>query len=218
MRLPEFTSEDDPNNNKFIFKFGFDPKSDDYKVVKLLVCTREHKMMEVEVIRPFECDNHAIAGGHDGQVYWLCCNDHGDRDILAFDLGDEAFYEISLLDSIGKSRFAQMMLGFFNRNLCVTSYRDHLFGVKFDTWVMNDDQSSWMKHSCFTRNTSPMGFNNEFLIGHINPLSGASDPLVLYDPDTTKFKYFEGCCLDDTTRIVQYVDSLVWITPAKKIW
>nr|XP_043638403.1 F-box/kelch-repeat protein At3g06240-like [Erigeron canadensis] len=186
-------------------KFGFDPKSDDYKVVELMDHCEPDMQVEVYSMRkgtwgfisesfPSNFDwkysgTQAIVGGHDdGHVCWLCPTDHDYNAIIAFDLGNETFYEISLPDSICRSK-GEMILCFFDGKLCVIRYDG--ICAKFEVWVMNERgvTESWVKHTVLSRFTGdifPMGFtlNNEFL-----------------------FRY--GC-------VVQYVDSLVWITPAKK--
>nr|XP_043638416.1 putative F-box protein At1g47790 [Erigeron canadensis] len=86
MRLPNFTSPSRTHEDlSYKIQFGYDPKSDDYKVVKLMDHCEPEMQVEVYSMRkgtwqfiserfpsrahPVDCGNKVIAGCHDGHVY-----------------------------------------------------------------------------------------------------------------------------------------------------
>nr|GFD53071.1 hypothetical protein [Tanacetum cinerariifolium] len=80
------------------------------------------------------------------------------------------------------------------------------------------DDDGWVKHHTFPpfdASIIPICFtpNNLFLFG-------VDDRLALYDPDAAAVKLFASNIFNEPDvlfhKIVQYVDSLVWVPPAPK--
>ncbi|CAI9296254.1 unnamed protein product [Lactuca saligna] len=239
-------------------RFGFDPKSDDYKVVKI---TRDHQpgstlfplskrvvidvdfetveyKVEVYSMRkgfwqliperfPSHIQNSMFmhyaefcVDGHDGHVHWFNFVDSQwkSKKIVAFDLAEETFREIPLPDfPIDDSM--ERSLGVLGGKLCV------MLGVMdggCEVWVMDDYgvAESWVKHYVFPQFDGviiPYGFtfHNEFLFAIANYYDDDDDDpcLGLYDPIAAKTRSFEvGYGL---SKVVEYVDSLVWVTPVE---
>ncbi|CAH1425363.1 unnamed protein product [Lactuca virosa] len=159
------------------------------------------------------------ADGHDGHLHWLgyITEEMNLKTIVAFDLGSETFREIPLPDSTVAFKYGRLdALGVLGGKLCVMS-RDEDVGCV--VWVMEEYgvAESWVKRHVFSHfigYTYPFGFTsaNKFLI------QDQYSRLVLYDPVTEEaqilkndFSYVEY----EAGKIVEYVDSLVWVAPAK---
>ncbi|KAL4589350.1 hypothetical protein LXL04_002256 [Taraxacum kok-saghyz] len=142
------------------FRFGFDPKTDDYKVVKLtglISHTYGIKLwlpIEIYSMRkgswefiterfPSHITNIIDADGvctdgHDGHLHWLGYiyrhNGTEIERIVAFDLGLETFHEIQMPDCT-RGRICEIDLGVLSGKLCVMSfYWDDIYEV----WVMDE--------------------------------------------------------------------------------
>nr|KAJ0194800.1 hypothetical protein LSAT_V11C700364660 [Lactuca sativa] len=232
---------------EIFFQFGFDPKTDDYKVVKVIGLTAPHirqpdllpypvkEWLQVEVysmrkgswrfitqkfpsrVTEIFLPDNVCVDGHDGRLHWLgYIGEEGDRlMIVAFDLGSETFSEMTLpvpdavIDCNGC-----YPLGVLAGKLC------------FITWVADDDvcevwvmeeygvAESWVKRHVFLQfnyGAPSFGFtsHSEFVIEDDDRC------LVLYDLIADKAKILEKYCPKfGTNKIVEYVDSLVWVTPS----
>ncbi|KAJ9553816.1 hypothetical protein OSB04_017861 [Centaurea solstitialis] len=100
---------------KLIYWFGYDPETDDYKLVKLMSyalppdslddypgCTDTIQAKWLPSHVTFITDDDVVCGdGHDGRVHWICSTvNTGKETIVTFDLGLETFGEICLPDSV----------------------------------------------------------------------------------------------------------------------
>ncbi|CAH1425359.1 unnamed protein product [Lactuca virosa] len=217
LTLPPYTIPCNENNSSEIYlRFGFDPKTDDYKVVKLTGLTEPpiylvNRWLQVEIYSmrrgswelitarfPSHITNIidgdcVCADGHDGHLHWLgyIGKTYDSERIVAFDLGSETFREIPLPDSTVDD-YRSNDLGVLSRKLCVTS-----------RLLLNEGYE-------FIGGSYPFGFtsHNVFVIEEDNRL-------VLYDPVAEQAKilgprYSEKSGAD---KVVEYVDSLVWLTP-----
>ncbi|CAH1425357.1 unnamed protein product [Lactuca virosa] len=160
--------------------------------------------------------NYFCVDGHDGHLHWLGCigEKYESERIVAFDLGSETFREIRLPDFILDDN-RQNSLGVLAEKLCVITHV-RVDGT-CDVWVMDKYgvAESWVKRYVFSRFNEyacVFGFTsrNEFLFEE-------DEYLVLYDPNANTLKLFEHYCPPDCCiqNIVEYVDSLVWVAPAK---
>ncbi|CAH1422207.1 unnamed protein product [Lactuca virosa] len=132
--------------------------------------------------------------------------------IVAFDLGLETFIEMPLPDAI-LEYYGPYSLGVLGGNLCFVTWVSD--GV-CEVWVMEEYgvAESWVKCHVFSRfsdNACLFGFTsrNELLI------EDDDCHLVLYHPVADKAKNLEKYCPGrfGANRIVEYVDSLVWVAP-----
>ncbi|PWA45839.1 F-box domain-containing protein [Artemisia annua] len=225
-------------NAEYYFWFGFDPKNDDYKIVKFIRVRHSNHSVEwlqVEVysmrsgcwklitqsppsrVTYFYSDAQVYVGGHDGHLHWRGFNDDLKiQTIVAFDLAAESFSEISLPDPINLDH-DRLKLGVFGGKLCVISL------VRGDcdceVWVM-DQYGSWVKNgfSHFHKDGMyhPYGFTlkNKFLYYEF-----CNEVIHLYDPAApfNKVKPFQKNMVTkryaSDYRIIPYVESLVWVTP-----
>nr|XP_043618950.1 F-box/kelch-repeat protein At3g06240-like [Erigeron canadensis] len=235
-----------PNRYQILFRFGFDPKTDDYKVVKFMYGhaipgVETWLRMEVYSMRKGSwnhttppplphittiCDsNERYVNDYDGYLHWfgyvVVDHDQGPRRqaIVAFDLCLETFSEISLPDSIDNSSYYNA-IGVLDGKLCVMScsYSD----TKYEVWVMNEygAAESWVQNHVFSRFSTgssmvrPLGFtlHNKFIF------EAPDEPLALYDPLEHQVSYFNISIMPSfRTKVVQYVDSLVWVSPLRSI-
>ncbi|KAL4589355.1 hypothetical protein LXL04_002261 [Taraxacum kok-saghyz] len=127
--------------------------------------------------------------------------------------GDQTFREIPIPDSMLDYKNGSNVLGVLAGKLCVM-----LSGIEndvYEMWVMEYGVAeSWVKHRVFSQ-FSPyiylFGFTprNEILFED-------EGDLLLYDPYTNKQKILANYCPeeDGVDKIVEYVDSLVWIARA----
>lgn len=137
--------------------------------------------------------------------------------ILAFDLCSERFKEIPFPDSLRTCCFGDRLnvVGVLGGKVCVMSrVRD----TDCEVWVM--DEYSWVKRHVFSGFSGgdkifPYGFtsNNQFLFRSMNELNRYG----LYDPVIAKTKNFKIHGRSCGWKVVEYVDSLVWIAPANKL-
>ncbi|KAL7587277.1 hypothetical protein Lser_V15G36528 [Lactuca serriola] len=224
------------NSSKIHIRFGFDPKTDDYKVVKITNLSnpcRIEPQVEVYSMRKGSWElisqsfpshitmimdhDDVCVDGYDGHLHWFGSTglEWKPETILAFDLGAETFSEIppppdSLLHHHGH---CFSVLGVLGGKFCLMS---SVIDGKCEVWMMNEYgvAESWVKHhefSQFSGDTRPYGFTsrNEFIF-----YGGGC--FCLYDPVAARSKIFkikgDGQFI---TKIVEYVDSLVWVAPAK---
>nr|XP_043619615.1 F-box/kelch-repeat protein At3g23880-like [Erigeron canadensis] len=224
------------------FGFGFDPKTDDYKVVKLPDDNHEsgrwREPVEVYsmkkgswefIVDKFPKGVHrypkdvskCYIDNHDGHIHWLCYYFNNKvvriiKTIVAYNLGGESFRHISLPDSIAYNDQYRWhnVLSMLGGKLCVVSCARGDDG-KFEVWVMNEYgvADSWVKSHVLSKLNleagtcrRPFGFtlNNKFLF-----YDRSRGLLGWYDQDIDKVTHFRSDTADPT-RVVQYVDSLVW--------
>nr|KAJ0189127.1 hypothetical protein LSAT_V11C800398740 [Lactuca sativa] len=197
------------NSETILFRFGYDPKTDDYKVVKITCLSNPRRIepqVEVYSMRKGSWElisqsfpshitiimdhDDVCVDGHNGHLHWFGSTglEWKPETILAFDLGVETFSEIppppdSLLHHHGH---CFSVLGVLGGKFCLmSSVRDG----KCEVWVMDEYgvAESWVKRR-----------------------------FCLYDPVAARSKIFkikgDGQFI---TKIVEYVDSLVWVAPAK---
>ncbi|XP_042752570.1 F-box/kelch-repeat protein At3g06240 [Lactuca sativa] len=231
------------------FRFGFDSKTLDYKVVKITGLTGPEqtstseeeeeeddvpsfryliiKWLQVEIYsmrtgswklitqrfpshitRIFDNDK-ACVDGHDGRLHWVGhTNEKLDSEVIvAFDLGSETFLEMTFPDSI-LDYYRSNTLGVLGGKLCVMSGDGD---AEIQVWVAE----SWVKRHVFHFSHDPDHAFNGFTSHNEFFIEDADDCLVFYDHIADKAKILEkypgGKC--NTNRIVEYVDSLVWIAP-----
>ncbi|KAL4571614.1 hypothetical protein LXL04_018377 [Taraxacum kok-saghyz] len=223
------------------FRFAFDPRTEDYKVIKLSTFLLPHNadpaladFQNVEIysmrnrswkfinqrfpwrVKYLSKQDEVHGDGHDGYLHWLGYVDDERKvqTIITFDLSVERFREIPPPDSIQESDGNRRnYLGTLAGKLCVMSSIED-GGV--EVWVSMDRvTASWVKRYVFSQFTGaiiPFGFtlHNEFLFEKLGDCR-----LSLYDPVSKKVKRFKkrGKC-DGLTKVVGYVDSLVWVNPA----
>ncbi|CAI9296253.1 unnamed protein product [Lactuca saligna] len=223
------------------FRFGYDPKTDDYKVVKLTKLSGAISMLsQVEVysmrkglwqlitqrfpsnIKWVSDEEVVCVDGHEGHVHWLGYTDMEQKlqTILAFDLGAETFREIPLPDSILHLHEECLnAMGVLGGKLCVMSC---IFEAgKCEVWEMEEYgvTESWVKHhgfSQFSADIVPYGFTlrGEFLFQVDEDAN--DDCLVLYDPIAAMAKNFKKMGRITISKVVEYVDSLVWVVPEER--
>ncbi|KAJ9554007.1 hypothetical protein OSB04_018052 [Centaurea solstitialis] len=251
LTVPSYGNQFGGTDKNFVqFGFGFDSKTDDYKVIKFTIPKPalllslfnlftdwddnlpSHEKIQVEIFSLRKCSWESITerfppnvigiddrdevclDGHDGHLHWLGKLDECRKQetIVAFDLGDETFSEICLpVDTLNRRN----TVGILGGKLCVMScVEDH----DCEVWVMNEYGvvESWTKHHAFSQFSfyvSPYGFtlNNEFLFEV--PTYDDCPRLALYDSTEAKVKYFKFYRLFGNVKVVEYVDSLVWIAP-----
>ncbi|CAH1452779.1 unnamed protein product [Lactuca virosa] len=136
--------------------------------------------------------DYLCVDGHAGYLHWHGGYNYGNlvsKTIVTFDLGEEKFGEISLPDSVigyNINEFS-ITIGVLAGKLCVISNAHR--DDECVVWVMEEYgvAESWVKR----RNHA------------------------LYDPgaaNTKIFKFDKDC----DVKVVDYVDSLVWVTPAEQ--
>ncbi|KAJ9553267.1 LOW QUALITY PROTEIN: hypothetical protein OSB04_017312 [Centaurea solstitialis] len=243
LTLPPYANPFGSTDKNFIqFGFGFDPKTDDYKIIKFMIpkpmiflCLFNGLSLDFDDNLPSEKIQVEIYKSvHGNQWFPPNVTRIDDRDemammgtfiglvilmsvgskkaIVAFDLGDETFSEICLPVD---NLDRQNTLGILGGKLCVMScVEDHDCQV----WVMNEYRvvESWTKNHAFSQfsfEVAPYGFTlNNEFL--CEPSAGYNRRLALYDPSEAKVKYFKfaGRLLSNV-KVVEYVDSLVWTAP-----
>ncbi|KAL4575328.1 hypothetical protein LXL04_022170 [Taraxacum kok-saghyz] len=237
---------------RFFMRFGFDPRSDDYKIVKITSIlgkppgdhvlqsflgvlkdvVKEWKQVEVYSMRKgawqsttqrfpshitwIDDQDEVFVDGYDGHIHWLCyTNLKGKRQVIvAFDVGHETFSEIPLPDSILDYNMNRLnVLGHLGGKLCVMSA---VVDKGCEVWVMNEHgvAESWVKYCVLSHlgNIVPFGFTSYIELC----FQDQNGRLALYDAVASKVKKFQLSDKEHRAfKIVEYVDSLVWVTPSK---
>ncbi|PWA53596.1 F-box domain-containing protein [Artemisia annua] len=217
--------------------FGFDPKTDDYKVVKVIriegADIRNEWPVEVYSMRKGVWEviserfpshvrnlsrNELGVGWHDGRVHWLGYNYMTQQlTIVAFDLDEKTFCEIPVPDCKKDCRITthqMIFLGMWNDKLCLMSYNRR---GNLQVWLMNKYKvaESWVGSYFFNKylldlDESPF----RFILNNESRFLAYGNRLCLYDPAAKSFKYM-GELTRPYSIIVRYVDSLVWVAPSK---
>ncbi|KAL4591317.1 hypothetical protein LXL04_004275 [Taraxacum kok-saghyz] len=236
------------------FRFGYDPKTDDYKVFKhtegfkypireygygynLRVCEtfplKNWVQFEVYSMRKGSWKvinrkipshlklayrpHHLCLDEYHPHLHWLGKNETG-QVIVAFDLSTETFREIHLPVSIRHDEEILKYFGVLGGKLCVMS---KVPDGECEVWVMGEYGvvESWVKRHVFRQfnyidnlHFKSHGFtvHNEFIFQIDNRGVWLHDLIA----DTTKFFRFRDGWKGGV-RVVEYVDSLVWVAPAK---
>ena len=104
-------------------------------------------------------------------------------------------------------------LGILGGKLCVMSWDDD---YRIEVWVMDEYgvAESWTKHHVFSEFVG----DYSYLFGRTSRYMFFTDMdncLVLYDPIENEETIFENFYVleEGAEKIVEYVDSLVWVTP-----
>ncbi|CAH1429450.1 unnamed protein product [Lactuca virosa] len=200
------------------FRFGFDPKTEDYKVVKIigLTGTLPHIVKEWLQVEVYSMKRD----GHGGYLHWhafIRDQEEGELEtIVAFDLGSETFREIPFPDSLLDSKRSNA-LGGLGGKLCVMSWYEE--DDVCEVWVMYEYgvTESWAKHYVMSHLHLPNGVGYGFT-SHNEVLIVDDDfRIVLYDPTAGKAKILDKFCHgnDSMEKFVEYVDSLIWVAPPK---
>ena len=239
LTLPPYSIGSSCKDKYLRFRFGFDPKADDYKVVKVIRIEgsdiRNEWPVEVYSLRKglWEviserfpsgvrnlCRNELGVGWHDGRVHWLGYNYMTEQlTIVAFDLHEKTFCEIPVPDCKKDSRMSKnhqmIFLGTWNDKLCLMSYNRR---GNCEVWLMNKykEAESWVPTYFFNENL--LGLTESpfrFILNNESRFLAYRNRLCLYDSAAKSFKYMGRLSGPGDSRIVRYVDSLVWVAPSK---
>ncbi|PWA36972.1 F-box domain-containing protein [Artemisia annua] len=205
------------------FRFGFDSKTDDYKVVLCMWDFRPYNFkqkdcLQVEVYSMRKGSWEIVTQKFPLQVtmteYYHECTDGHDGYLYCFVI--LTFSEISLPNSIRDIKWSRKyVLRVLARKLCVISTIDGMDGV-WEVWVRDEYgvAGSWVKSRLLSHFSDyisyPCGFNlcNEFFFIHNQHC------LALYDLVLDKIKlYKDNFFYHRCVMLVSYVESLVWVTP-----
>ncbi|MBA0786308.1 hypothetical protein Gotri_027064, partial [Gossypium trilobum] len=215
--------------------FGFDSKTDDYKVVRFVALTfinseEEHHFESQVELYSFRSDSwkeipspdytptHLFLGNNyiDGICYWKteCLAFHDFiGPILSFDMANEKFSILSIPEFIGPFSKCYFNLLVFNGSLGVITYGSNGIGMSFDLWITSE--GVWTKQisiKSISGAVYPLGFgkNDELFLRNTN------NEVLLFDPSTQELKKLEiNIYLDNFLYSISllhvYVESLVRI-------
>ena len=150
------------------FGFGFDPKSNDYKVVRILcillrspsefgksrlevdvysLSTGEWRMLSASASLPPMC-GILIRGPQafaNGALHLIAITNDKTPFVLVFDLGDEVFYQILLPELPWKMKWIHV----FVHGNSIIGFQKRVGGGKLNIWVMKEYgvASSWTQFS-----------------------------------------------------------------------
>lgn len=179
-----------PNLTSVEYGFGYDPKADDYKFVRILSCSDystesglvsraqvyslgTDSWREIKMDMKLRYYNGSGKGVYlKGVYYWWnkVLPDYKDM-ILSFDMSEEKFQSIPLPDDVQRFSADWRSLAVWNESLALFfSARNSLFSI-FEMWVMLDDFSGdegvtpWIRHL------------------RIGPLIGIHSPVAFWNDD-----------------------------------
>ncbi|XP_034706283.1 F-box/kelch-repeat protein At3g06240-like [Vitis riparia] len=211
--------------------FGHDPKTDDYKVFRCLICSnmpgRPIQKMELYALssdswRQMDLDVPAHIEGTNiintcmkGRNHWLGSDqENGEVVILYFDMSDEVFGVIPLPNSFGYQRgdiavYNEMIALIFYPNTYTDT--DTATEKRFDMWVMSEYgvKESWTR--LFTIGAvsgveRPLGFwsNGGVFMG------SSSGELLLYNHFTQQFKNLGVFSVARRPSIERYMQVIIY--------
>ncbi|TYJ16445.1 hypothetical protein E1A91_A10G254000v1 [Gossypium mustelinum] len=218
--------------------FGFDSKTDDYKVIRFVTLTFDISE-EGEIYRDFEFPDvlqvelyslrsdswkeipfpnykptYIILGNNyiDGISYWQTITGEYDgfrEIILSFDLRNEKFSILSIPEFVGYSPKYYISLLVFNGSLSVIFYLSKETYTSLDLWVTND--GVWTKQfsiKSIPPFVHPLGFGEN---GKLLLISSKKE-IFLVDPSTQELKELEIMTYQDhfllSISLHAYVESL----------
>ncbi|KAK9987345.1 hypothetical protein SO802_032296 [Lithocarpus litseifolius] len=222
------------------FGFGFDPKTNDYKVVRILyilcghlylvksrpvvdvysLSTGEWRILSASASLPpicavTSCSPPAFANG---ALHWIAVADDNKQFVLVFDLGDEVFRQILLPELPGEILWTRLSV--YGNSIAVfyiTGGIDQM--AQISIWVMKEHgvASSWTPF--FTADfdfgeamIKPIGFR---MNGDAVFVFGEGK-LVSWNPESKEIKYLRMIG-DDGTFIDSYIESLVLLDKATNV-
>jgi F-box interacting protein len=216
--LPPFVSE--PQNFPFMYGFGYDPTSDNYKIVVVFSDLAHEdlsedeatdELMDVKVhtlgtdswknVSKFPFPIISIerrSGQHvSGTINWLVFMGIK-RLIASYDLRNECHKEFLLPDDSGKVEKNKLSLTVFRDCLCMVSGED--------VWIMKEygNKESWTK--LFT--ISYMRDARALPYSYIKAICVFEDEqvLLIYRDDERR-GYISYNCKNDTSKFLEFVDS-----------
>ncbi|GMI70328.1 hypothetical protein like AT3G06240 [Hibiscus trionum] len=208
------------------FGFGFDPRTDDYKVVRFvtnyfeenedeglmafwshqveLYSLRNDSWKEISVPEVHAYGSPLFNNYINGFYYWQAIRD-SDYLILAFDMVDEKFSTLPLPQFGGTLAQYYLQLLDFNGLLGAIFYPREGTDKSFDLWVMNGSWTKTLSIESVPGVERPLGFwkNGELF------LESSDHELVLFDPSTRELKNLGIHAYRETMQIIGYVESLI---------
>ncbi|RHN45282.1 putative F-box domain-containing protein [Medicago truncatula] len=220
------------------YGFGFDPKTNDYKVVLLKdlwlkeTDERQNGYWNVELYS-FNSNSWRKLDAEDlplpfdiwgsSRIYTFvrnCCHWWGFIDgnigdvVLAFDMVDERFRKIKVpkIEHSNSSGECFKTLVPFDESDTIGVIVYPVKGLEkwFDVWVMNDysDEGSWMK--LYSIGPVPVIYKLVGFYGSNRFLwKDSNERLVLYEAESGNIRYLQVSGKYDSTRAARYMESLV---------
>ncbi|KAL8484705.1 hypothetical protein ACS0TY_027123 [Phlomoides rotata] len=222
-KLPDFDLKVN-SGGYFVYGFGFDKSSDDYKVVALFNCSRDLSEVTVQVyslrsdqwkmIKNFEggwlMDDPATFVN--GKLYWVVNHDHelgSGWNIVSLDLETEEF-EMLHMPSYVKS-------GYYSRlgesDGCLYVLCSHLKSA--DLWITDDcriGKGTWSKVVTIPYNDDFLKYTYKsvlYVLKNGQVLLLCSSTFVIFDPKDGSFRYPRIDNLGEFFAVGTYFESLV---------
>ncbi|XP_028805234.1 F-box protein CPR1-like [Neltuma alba] len=209
--------------------FGFDPKTNDYKVVVIMDTwlneTDEQLPWRIEI---YSLNSHCwrnvdcllppvsiwncswIDAFVHGAFHWWAYDAAGDL-VLAFDMVNETFQTFRVPNARPSSREYVGTVAKFRDSLAVIVYPRRGTEKCFDLWVMEDygNEGSWTKHSIIGPIVGagrPLGFLEEKNLFLLEDNNGR---MVFYDLQTEEIMHTGFHGEEDSLQAVVYMESLI---------
>ncbi|KAL2524620.1 F-box/kelch-repeat protein [Abeliophyllum distichum] len=211
----------------FVLGFGFDCKTDDYKVVRIAFLNGKNIPPEVELYtvkseswRNFNAasppymiwgSSHAFV---DGSVHWVGYSTQNEKEnsrrsvIVTFDMSNEVFREVNLPHDL-EEWGTELSMAVVGKKLAVVQYYSWR-RQSFSVWVMEEYGmvGSWREMNSVHMNGRYMKFvgftNNGDILVEID-----SGKLVLYDPNDLMYAHVGVRGAKDSFHMETYMESLV---------
>lgn len=227
--LPDCPSPPDTYRLQHFTGFGFDPNTNDYKVVMImdtwLYETEEQLPWRIEIYslnsdswRSIDCSLPPVsvwgpswidAFVH-GAYHWWAYDAAGDM-VLAFDMQNETFQTFRMPNVRSSTQDYVGTVAKFKESLAVIVYPRRGTEKSFDLWVMEDygNEGSWTKHFIIgpiVGANRPLGFLEE---KHLFLLEDNNGRMVFYDllTEETMHTGFHG--EEDSLQAIVYMESLI---------
>ncbi|KAI4323834.1 hypothetical protein L6164_023410 [Bauhinia variegata] len=192
--------------------FGFDPKTNDYKVVRTHIRrssveifslnTRSWRKVDYETLCFPIVDKHICING---VIYWI---DGLEKYVRGFDFGDNEFLQISLCSGL-RSELNTLELAELRESICIVQHRIGFTDKQLcSIWVM-EEPGVFLK--LMTISSSECLGSALCLKTNGEILTACLDERLVYsyDPRNSQLSYCGSISIDDYLELNTYVESLV---------
>ncbi|KAE8651060.1 F-box protein CPR1-like [Cucumis sativus] len=192
----------------FTIGFGYDAKSSDFKVVRIVSCRGQAKSsMRVEIYdlskdkwreieAPDLCGNARFIPSfdmcHEGIFYWWGYGEPRINEvdsIITFDMSEEIFGKISLPESFNDTKH-KISLRVLNKSIILFVYPFESNETNIDIWEMEKDESSVVSWSKLLTIDPPFGVEHPLLFVSCEELlmESSEGHVIMYNTATQLFK------------------------------
>ncbi|CAL5406749.1 unnamed protein product [Camellia sinensis] len=204
--------------------FGFDPKTIDYKVLKLTYFEEasfgfleRHSCCCAYVVAPMHLVHYNSSQAFVGEtIIWVAVDkNRSNALILSFDLRDEVFGELNLSESLVKMNSLTLSIVEFSKSL-VVFHEPHISSSKCFVWVMKEYGKVESRTKLYTIDTVGMG-EVRFLRRNGAVVLSSKNGLIAYNPKNQRLRDLGLHDVHFLVCVHAYIPSLVLLGEGNEI-